>query len=104
MKRLVVRLKLGKSARDLTGDGYRRPSRDELLQLARANDKYVQTCETKIRSAVPERLEVDAKPNLGLLIVGCPDTVDVEDLKKKIAAACSEVESVSSDFDIHLIK
>src|SRR4051794_19918045 len=104
MRRLVIRLKPSEQARNWAGDGYRRPSREDLLQLSRANGEHVQACARLIRRCLPEQVEMDVQANLGLLIIMCPEDLDIESLKRKIVAACPNVESVSSDFDLWLVK
>lgn len=106
MKRLILRLRPSKEARDRAGDGYTRPSFEDLKKIATANAEQAERCVAQLRRALPGPVEVAfSGANTGLLVVSdWPEEVAVDDLKRMIMRACPEVDVVGSDFDLYLVK
>jgi hypothetical protein len=83
---------------------YRRRSREEVIAAAEANARCVERCMREIRSRLAPEVEITSLPNLNFLIVSCPRSVVVEDVRSEIERSCGRVESVTEDFTLEAIR
>jgi hypothetical protein len=105
--RLLVHLKSAFPLRTREARKVRR-SRDELIGAYEADVERVLSCaervEQKIWRDFGVKVKISPLPIQNALIVDCPDSDRISEIRKGILAACEEVESVSEDHRISMIE
>jgi hypothetical protein len=96
---LVVLLKPTDASRKLPQDCETRPSRAQLLALAQETARHVETCVQQVRSVLsPKGIEVRPMKHLNGLLLACPPSADLKEVRKAIVGACADVLSITEDF------
>jgi hypothetical protein len=100
MKRLIVRLSLPELAPTIPRNGSRRPSPEQVRELAERTQLHVEKCADDVRRALGHEVRVEPMDKLGLLILTCAATADVGSIKAQAMSACPDVQSITGDIEI----
>jgi hypothetical protein len=92
--------------KDAARDVPRRRSREDRVASYEADVARVLACSEKVKQTISRDFDVQISelPNMNVLILTCPDSASVSDIRRRIHEACGDVESVTEDSPIFLIK